>query len=134
MSRVKSKNTKPEILVRKALHKKGYRFRLHKKNLAGSPDLVLAKYETVIFIHGCFWHQHPGCKKSTYPKQNAEFWKTKLDKNVERDARARKELENQGWKVIVIWECSLKRNPEEVMDNIEKTLLRKNKIQNGNEK
>jgi DNA mismatch endonuclease, patch repair protein len=107
MSNVKSKNTKPEKLVRSLLHKLGYRFRLH-KDLPGHPDIVLSKYKAVIFVHGCFWHQHPGCKKATYPKNNADFWIRKLDTNIERDRRNEMELERLGWKVLVVWECETK--------------------------
>jgi DNA mismatch endonuclease (patch repair protein) len=109
MSRVKSRNTKPEILVRSALHNLGYRFRLHRKDLPGSPDVVLPKHRTVIFIHGCFWHQHPGCKKSTLPKQNASFWSTKLARNVEHDKEVRRKLEETGWRVLILWECEVKK-------------------------
>lgn len=134
MSRVKSKNTKPEILIRKELHKKGYRFRLHNKNISGSPDLVLPKYKTVVFIHGCFWHQHPGCKKSTHPKQNADFWKNKLDKNIERDARVVNELKDQGWKVIVVWECAIKKDLVNAVDNIDAALRSGLRFEGGNGK
>jgi len=108
MSRIRSKNTKPEILVRKWLHKQGFRFRLHQKDLPGKPDIVLPKYRTVIFVHGCFWHRHPGCKKTTTPSTNTEFWEEKFRKNVDRDVRNRETLEALGWKVIVVWECEVK--------------------------
>jgi len=108
MSRIRSKNTKPEILVRKWLHKQGFRFRLHQKDLPGKPDIVLPKYRTVIFVHGCFWHRHPGCKRTTTPSTNTEFWEEKFRKNVDRDVRNRETLEALGWKVIVVWECEVK--------------------------
>ncbi len=92
MSRVRSKNTKPELEVRSALHAMGYRFRLHRKDLPGKPDVVLPKYRTALFVHGCFWHQHPGCRKATLPKNNANFWREKLEGNVARDARIRRVL------------------------------------------
>lgn len=96
MSRVRSRSTKPELIVRSLLHRLGYRFRLHRKDLPGTPDLVLPKYKTVIMVHGCFWHQHKGCKRATLPKSNRAFWKKKLDANRARDARAARELELQG--------------------------------------
>lgn len=108
MSRVRSVDTKPEKIVRSWLHINGWRFRLHDKALPGSPDIVMKKYGTVIFIHGCFWHSHQGCKRATIPKTNREFWGKKLKGNVERDKKAREQLSRLGWKVIVIWECEVK--------------------------
>ena len=108
MSRVKSKNTKPEILVRSFLHRLGYRFRLHQKNLPGKPDIVLPKYKTVIFVHGCFWHRHKGCKKCSMPSTNKRFWKSKFDGNVKRDKAVKSVLKKIGWNVIEIWECKTK--------------------------
>ena len=108
MSRVRGQNTKPEIKVRSALHKLGYRFRLHRKDLPGTPDIVMPKYRTVIFVHGCFWHQHPGCRKATYPQGNADFWRRKLDGNIMRDTRTQALLVELGWHVIIIWECELR--------------------------
>lgn len=105
----KSKDTKPEILVRKLLHALGYRFRLCRKDLPGKPDIVLPKYRTVIFVHGCFWHQHAGCKAASRPSTNVEFWEKKFARNRERDARVEAELAALGWRVIVIWECEVKR-------------------------
>lgn len=105
----KSKDTKPEILVRKLLHGLGYRFRLCRKDLPGKPDIVLPKYRTVIFVHGCFWHQHAGCKAASRPSTNVEFWEKKFARNRERDARVEAELAALGWRVIVIWECEVKR-------------------------
>jgi DNA mismatch endonuclease (patch repair protein) len=107
MSRIRSKNTKPEVLVRSLLHRMGYRFRLHVNSLPGTPDLVLPKYKTVVFVHGCFWHRHSGCKYSYTPKSRLEFWMRKFEKNIEVDRRAAKELEELGWRVLVIWECEL---------------------------
>lgn len=107
MSRIRSENTTPEIRVRSALHRAGYRFRLHVKTLPGSPDIVLPKYKTVIFVHGCFWHNHKGCSISRIPSTNSDFWKKKFQRNVERDKRVKKELRKLGWKVIVVWECEV---------------------------
>ena len=107
MSRVRSKNTKPELAVRSILHRMGYRFRLHRKDLPGCPDIVLPKYKTVIFVHGCFWHQHPGCKYAYNPKSRKTFWQKKFRQNVEQGKKVRKKLTRLGWKVIVIWECEL---------------------------
>ena len=108
MSAIKSKNTKPEIKVRKFLHSMGYRFRLHRKDLPGKPDLVLPKYRTAIFVNGCFWHQHKECKYSRLPKTNIDFWKRKLEGNSQRDKLNQSKLKDMGWKVIIIWECQIK--------------------------
>jgi len=108
MSNVRAKNTTPERLVRSTLFGLGYRFRLHSKDLPGKPDIVLRKHKTVIFVNGCFWHHHTNCKKATYPKNNADFWKQKLDANVERDRRNWDELQHLGWRVLVVWECETK--------------------------
>ena len=107
MSRVKSKNTAPEMRVRSALHCAGYRFRLHVKDLPGKPDIVLPKYKTVIFVHGCFWHRHTNCSDATLPKTNTQFWEQKLQGNVDRDKKEQDELKKLGWQVVVIWECQL---------------------------
>lgn len=109
MSAVRSKDTKPELRVRSALHHLGYRFRLHRRDLPGTPDIVLPKYRTVIFVHGCFWHQHPGCRKATIPRTNRLKWEQKLKRNVERDKAAITALQEQGWAVNILWECQLKR-------------------------
>tara|TARA_B100000925_G_scaffold264554_1_gene223152 strand:+ start:97 stop:516 length:420 start_codon:yes stop_codon:yes gene_type:complete len=109
MSAIKSKNTKPEIIVRKLLHSKGYRFRLHKKDLPGSPDIVLPKYKTVIFVHGCFWHRHQNCKYASNPKTRREFWEKKFKENIERDKKTQKKLKNLGWKTKILWECEIKK-------------------------
>lgn len=107
MSRIFSANTKPELAVRSLLHKMGYRFRLHRKDLPGKPDIVLTKYKTVIFVHGCFWHRHDACQYAYTPKSRVKFWKEKFEGNIERDIRKKNELEALGWKVILIWECEL---------------------------
>jgi DNA mismatch endonuclease (patch repair protein) len=107
MSHIPGKETKPEILVRKFLFANGFRFRKNVKDLSGKPDIVLPKYKTIIFIHGCFWHGHT-CNRGTLPTTNIEFWKTKIGGNIERDKRDISELEKQGWNVIVIWQCEIK--------------------------
>lgn len=113
MSRIKGKDTKPEMLVRKFLFSKGFRYRLHDKKLPGKPDIVLPKYKTVIFIHGCFWHGHEGCKYYVVPKTRTEWWLEKIGKNIVNDEKAVKALVEQGWKVILIWECELKKEISE---------------------
>ncbi len=111
MGRVGGKNTKPEILVRKALHSAGFRFRLHRRDLPGRPDIVLPRLKTAVFVHGCFWHRHEGCKLSTNPKTRVEFWQGKFDANVARDRGNEEALSGLGWKVVTIWECQT-RNAE----------------------
>jgi DNA mismatch endonuclease (patch repair protein) len=108
MSQIHSKNTKPEITVRKWLWHRGYRYRLHKKDLPGKPDIILPKYKSVIFIHGCFWHRHD-CKYASQPKTNKEFWENKLNNNAKRDKQNVKNLVDAGWQVLVIWECEIKK-------------------------
>ena len=112
MSRIRSENSKPEKRIRSLLHRLGYRFRLHSKNLPGTPDIILPKYKTVIFVHGCFWHRHNGCKDASVPKTNTERWIKKFDVNVKRDRQAILDLEALGWSVIVIWDCELKKMDE----------------------
>lgn len=106
MSGIKGKHTKPEILVRKALHAAGYRFRLHRKDLPGAPDVVLPGRKVAIFAHGCFWHMHAGCNNAKLPTTRPDFWRTKLQGNVARDARAVESLRSQGWRVLTVWECA----------------------------
>lgn len=108
MSRIKGRNTKPEELVRKYLFSKGFRYRKNDKRLPGSPDIVLPKYKTCIFVNGCFWHGHKGCKYFVWPQNNADFWESKIIANIERDRKKEAELNERGWKVLVIWECQLK--------------------------
>ena len=110
MSQIGGRNTQPEIRVRKALHALGYRFRLHAKGLPGKPDIVLPKYKTAIFVHGCFWHRHSCKKGESFPKTNIAFWEKKFRDNAARDRRVALELEQTGWKVVVIWECETKRS------------------------
>ena len=112
MSSIRGKNTRPEVTLRSLLFAKGFRYRLHARNLPGSPDLVFPKYKAVIFVHGCFWHQHEGCRYATTPKANVEFWARKFEGNVARDARHVEELRRRGWRVAVVWECALKHTAE----------------------
>ena len=107
MSNIHSTSTKPEVLLRKALWRKGFRYRVNNKRLAGTPDVVLSKYRTVVFVHGCFWHGHKGCKKYVVPKTNTEFWLNKVAQNQERDQKVWRELEAKGWAVVIVWECEL---------------------------
>ena len=108
MSRIRSSNTVPERLVRSLLHRIGYRFRLHRKDLPGRPDIVLPRYNAVVFVHGCYWHRHTGCRLAYTPKSNREFWQAKFTENVSRDARRYNELTSLGWHVITVWECETK--------------------------
>jgi DNA mismatch endonuclease (patch repair protein) len=112
MSQIKGKNTNPELRVRSFLHRNGFRFRLHRNDLPGKPDIVLPKYNTVIFVHGCFWHRHKNCRQGLYfpkdPKQGIQFWEDKFSGNVKRDRENKDMLENAGWTVLVVWECETK--------------------------
>ncbi|NMZ29607.1 DNA mismatch endonuclease Vsr [Pseudomonas protegens] len=105
MRAVPQKNSKPELLVRSLLHSLGLRFRIHRKDLPGTPDIVLPRYRAVIFIHGCFWHRHPGCRYATTPKTRQEYWLPKFEANVQRDVRKETQLEELGWRVLIVWEC-----------------------------
>ncbi len=120
MARVKSKNTKPEVLLRKLLWHKGFRYRLNYKELPGSPDLYIPKYRVAIFVNGCFWHMHENCRYSSIPKSNYEFWKNKLEGNVERDKKNYAQLESMGIKVIVVWGCEIKRMMKDEVVAIER--------------
>jgi DNA mismatch endonuclease (patch repair protein) len=111
MAAVRSKNTKPELAVRTLVHELGFRFRLHRTDLPGTPDLVFPRLRCVLFVHGCFWHRHPSCPATTTPKDNAEYWATKFKRNVERDRSAAKELRTMGWHVLVIWQCQTRDGP-----------------------
>lgn len=115
MAGIRGSNTAPEIKVRKLLHKHGFRFRLHSRDLPGRPDIVLRRYQLCILIHGCFWHRHPGCKYATNPSSRKEFWNSKFDQNVRRDNRNRDALLQQGWRVFELWECGI-RKPEAEID------------------
>ncbi len=110
MSRIRAKDTKPEIIVRKYLHSRGFRYRLHTKYLPGKPDIVLLKYKTVIFVHGCFWHGHKGCKYFVMPKSRQDYWVPKIQSNIKKDKLHRKELKKLGWNVLTFWECQLRKN------------------------
>ena len=117
MSRIKGKNTKPEILIRKIIHRMGYRFRLHRKDLPGKPDLVLPRLNKIVFVHGCFWHMHNCRYGKVTPKTRAEFWQTKREGNVKRDKRNIRLLKKQDWQVLVVWECQI-RNIEKLRKRI----------------
>lgn len=122
MSRIKGKDTSIEVKVRKYLFSKGYRYRKNDKRFPGRPDVVLPKYHTVIFVHGCFWHRHPGCKDSTTPKTRTEFWLDKFEKNVTSDRAHCEALESTGWNVIILWECDINKRFEETMSRVVKEL------------
>ncbi|HEX8278114.1 MAG TPA: very short patch repair endonuclease [Segetibacter sp.] len=121
MSKISGKETKPEILIRRLLFAKGFRYRKNVKSLPGNPDIVLPKYKTVIFVHGCFWHQHDGCRKASRPTSKVEFWNDKLNGNMNRDAKNMKMLKEGGWKVIIVWGCELKKKDTE---NLTERLIR----------
>ncbi|GAB3710150.1 very short patch repair endonuclease [Spirosoma flavus] len=120
MSRIKSKDTKPELAVRKYLFSKGFRYRIHDKRLPGKPDLVLPKYKTVIFVHGCFWHNHDGCRRAVIPKSRVDYWLPKIVRNKSRDAENTEKLKASGWKVLTLFECELK--PKNVAETLESLL------------
>lgn len=126
MSQVRSKDTKPEQVLRSALHRNGYRFKLHSKDLPGRPDIVLSKYKAVIFVHGCYWHQHNGCKKSTRPKTNIEFWNKKLEANILRDKTNQDKLNILGWHVIIAWECEIHNDLSSTVEKIKMELQGEN--------
>jgi len=118
MSRVRSSGTKPEWILRCALHRLGFRYILKNKHLPGNPDLVFPKYRTVIFAHGCFWHRHAGCKDASMPKSNESFWTKKFSENLQRDAMAVEALSQKGWKVIIVWECELMNKTIETIEKV----------------
>ena len=123
MSQIRGKDTKPEILLRSLLHRRGFRFRLHAPGLPGTPDIVLPKYRTVIFVHGCFWHRHEGCSNATMPKTRTDFWTEKFRRTVERDQEKQAQLERAGWRVLTVWECELKSNPSETSQILKNQIL-----------
>ena len=123
MSKVSGKETKPEIIVRKFLFAQGFRYRKNDKRLHGKPDIVLPKYKTAIFVHGCFWHGHQNCKKSALPQTNYEFWKNKIQGNTERDKSNQKQLKKLGWKIIVVWQCRIKNR--ELFEKTMKSVVQK---------
>ena len=118
MAGIKGKNTKPELALRRTLHARGFRYRLHSKKVHGRPDLVFPKHRAVVFVHGCFWHRHEGCRYATNPSTRAEFWQAKFEANVARDSAVREALLEAGWRVATIWECALKK-PEQVSASTE---------------
>lgn len=126
MKQIKSKNTKPELLVRKYLFKNGYRYRIHRKDIIGNPDICFIKYKIAIFINGCFWHGHSNCKKATIPKTNTSFWRSKINNNKNRDIENKNCLENSGWSIITIWTCEL--NKKKANDTLNKLLEQIDKI------
>ena len=121
MGRVKGRDTKPEMRVRSLIHRMGFRFRVHRCDLPGNPDIVLPRHKKVIFVHGCFWHGHPGCPRSNRPTTNQPFWDKKLDGNLKRDKRFRAELSRIGWKVLVVWQCEMKA-PDKLAKKLERFL------------
>lgn len=122
MSQIKGKNTKPEMLVRQFLHANGFRYRLHVKDLPGKPDIVLPKYKTVIFVHGCFWHGHEHCRYYVIPKTRTDWWLNKINTNIANDRKAEIALQSQGWNIITLWECELK--PVKIEDTLSALLKR----------
>lgn len=124
MSRVKAVDTKPEIIVRSAVHRMGFRFRVHRRDIPGSPDIVLPRHAKVIFVHGCFWHGHRGCSRARRPTTNRRFWNKKLNSNIERDKRLKNQLRKMGWKILVVWECETKQ-PERLLKKLQGFLYEK---------
>jgi DNA mismatch endonuclease, patch repair protein len=122
MSRIRGKNTGPERQLRSLLHQAGFRFRLHQANLPGKPDLVLPRYRTAIFVHGCYWHRHPGCRNATTPATRTDFWLTKFQGTIERDRRAIENLTKMGWRIITVWECELARDADAIVHEIGRQL------------
>jgi DNA mismatch endonuclease (patch repair protein) len=131
MSRIRNKDTKPETAVRQYLFSKGFRFRKNDKRYPGKPDVVLPKYRSVIFVHGCFWHHHEGCKNATTPKSNTEFWLQKFARNQANDKKHEEQLVQQGWNVITLWECELEKDFEGTMEKVIKNLQDNLKKQTG---
>lgn len=123
MAGIRSKDTKPELTVRKYLHARGFRYRLHTRQLPGSPDLVLPKYRVAVFVHGCFWHRHHDCRYTTMPTSNADKWDLKFRQNIERDARTKTALEASGWRVIVVWECELRKDALNRLDRLSREIV-----------
>lgn len=118
MSRIRGKHTKPEMILRSELFRKGFRFRVHQKDLPGKPDIVLPKYRTAIFVHGCFWHYHKDCREGRIPSTNSKFWTEKLQRNINKDEANIKALRKDKWKVQVIWECDIEKNLEKTMKKL----------------
>ena len=118
MSKIRSENTKPEWILRCGLHRLGFRYRLRKSDLVGRPDLVFPKFRAAVFVHGCYWHRHPGCKDASMPKSNVDFWAKKFAENVERDRRTERQLVERGWRIMVVWECELNRNTLQTIQKV----------------
>lgn len=133
MSSIRGKDTGPEMVVRRFLHGQGYRYRIHRKDLPGKPDIVIPRLKVCIFVHGCFWHRHPGCPFATIPKTRPEFWNEKLQKNVMRDLANIDTLEAAGWNILIVWECQLKKDPQ-TLEKLEQKLrlLSPDKATDGN--
>lgn len=128
MSRIRGKDTGPEIRLRKLLHRAGYRFRLHAPHLPGKPDIVLPKYRSAIFVHGCFWHRHQGCPLAAVPKTRPDFWSAKFEGTIERDRRKTQQLEALGWRVITVWQCELESDADQLLASVRSLLPRLEKI------
>ena len=122
MSRIKGKNTKPEMILRSQLFKRGFGFRVNKKDLPGKPDIVLPKFRTAIFVHGCFWHYHKDCREGRIPSTNTKFWKQKLERNIAKDEKNVEALKIKEWNVVVVWECEIENKPDWVKDKLCKTI------------
>lgn len=123
MSLIRSKHTRPELIVRSMLHRMGFRFRLHRRDLPGEPDIVLPKHKSAIFVHGCFWHFHKNCRDGKIPQSNQEYWRPKLEGNARKDEQALSALRADGWNTLVIWECELRENLTEVQERVEEFLI-----------
>lgn len=135
MSNIHSTSTKPEIRLRKELWRKGFRYRKNDKRLPGTPDIVLPKYRTVVFVHGCFWHGHKGCKKYTIPKSNTDFWVKKVERNQQRDQEVWRKLEAKGWSVVIVWECELeKKRFDDTVSRVEKEIRENGRLYEQREK
>lgn len=131
MSRIRGKDTGPEVAMRSMLHRAGLRFRLQEKKLPGKPDIVLPKFKAAIFVHGCFWHRHEGCKYCYTPKSRLDFWNSKFERTVERDTEQLKAVSKSGWLPLVIWECEIKDKPESTLKHIQRVLNRQLAKMNG---
>jgi DNA mismatch endonuclease (patch repair protein) len=128
MAKIKGKNTKPELLLRSALFQLGLRYRIHVKTMPGKPDIVLAKYKTAIFVHGCFWHYHKDCREGRIPSSNSKFWKEKLERNISKDKMHVEALELAGWNVIVVWECEIEKQLDMTLNKIVSMLKKAKKL------